>query len=147
MAFDSSVIEQIIRQAIREGQFDNLPGEGKPLNLDENPFEDQGWKLAYKLLKDNQLTLPWIADRQEIEAEIEAARAALLRTWQWRAQTAGKRGEAAWAEQEWLKAENEFRRKIHALNKRIRDYNLQAPRAEFQKALLSVEAEIRRVTG
>jgi DnaJ family protein C protein 28 len=147
MADENRAIDQIIQQAIREGQFDNLPGKGKPLKLDENPFEDQEWKLAFKVLKDNQFTLPWIADRREIEEEIEAARAALLRTWGWRQESIRKPGEAGRVEQEWQKAEKDFRRKIQTLNKRIRDYNLQAPRAAFQKTFLDVEAEIRKVTG
>ncbi|MGZ3629064.1 MAG: DnaJ family domain-containing protein, partial [Ktedonobacteraceae bacterium] len=31
-------IEEQIHQAQSRGEFDNLPGSGKPLNLDENPF-------------------------------------------------------------------------------------------------------------
>ncbi len=33
-------IDQIIQQAIQDGAFENLPGKGKPLNLDDNPHVD-----------------------------------------------------------------------------------------------------------
>ncbi len=36
-------IDEIIRQAMREGAFDNLPGKGKPLELIENPYLDREW--------------------------------------------------------------------------------------------------------
>ena len=42
-------IEEQIRRAIQEGKFDDLPGKGKPLKLDENPFEESEWRMANKI--------------------------------------------------------------------------------------------------
>jgi len=39
-----SPIDEIIRRAIEEGQFDDLPGKGKPLRLDEDPNSDPAWR-------------------------------------------------------------------------------------------------------
>ena len=44
--------DEAIRKAMEEGKFDNLPGKGKPLKLDEDPFEDPEWRLANKMLKE-----------------------------------------------------------------------------------------------
>ena len=55
-------IDQQIEEAQRSGKFDNLPGKGKPLKLNENPFQDPALDAAYTLLKDNDFTLPWIAE-------------------------------------------------------------------------------------
>ena len=53
-------IEEIIRQAMQEGKFDDLPGKGKPLNLDQNPHQDPDWRVAHHLLKSAGFSLPWI---------------------------------------------------------------------------------------
>ncbi|MFD1040543.1 DUF1992 domain-containing protein [Virgibacillus byunsanensis] len=50
---------EIIKKAEREGQFDNLPGKGKPLKLRQdylNPAEKQ----LYKTMKDNHVLPRWI---------------------------------------------------------------------------------------
>ena len=59
----NSLIDDIINEARDDGKFDNLTGEGKPLDLEENPYADDK-QLAYKLLKDNDFTLPWIDERK-----------------------------------------------------------------------------------
>ena len=68
-------IEEHLRKAIEEGKFDNLPGKGKPLHLDEaNPHADPEWELAYHMLKECGFSLPWIETIHEIEKDIDAAR-------------------------------------------------------------------------
>ena len=68
-----------------DGKFDNLPGKGKPLHLDEtNPHADPEWELAYRMLKESGYSLPWIETIREIEKDIEAARRDLQRAWKWR---------------------------------------------------------------
>src|SRR3990172_10749312 len=101
-------IEEIIQQAIKDGAFDNLPGKGKPLNLEDNPFIDPEWQLAYHLLKQNGFAPQFIEERQAIEVELAAAREALARSWAWRqkALAAGKR--ADWVQAEWGRAREKF---------------------------------------
>lgn len=48
--FDS-IVEKRIREAMEEGKFDNLPGHGKPLCLDDDSNVPDDLKLAYKILK------------------------------------------------------------------------------------------------
>ncbi|MDT8307674.1 MAG: DUF1992 domain-containing protein, partial [Anaerolineae bacterium] len=75
-----SVIERIIDEAAEKGAFDNLPGKGKPLKLNKNPYaSDQA--LAFELLQNNDYTLPWIDKRNEILEKIAALRAALAADW------------------------------------------------------------------
>ena len=48
----SKSVDLIIQQAIERGEFDNLPGKGKPIDLTayfDTPEED---RIAYALLKD-----------------------------------------------------------------------------------------------
>lgn len=130
--------DKIIREAIQSGKFDNLPGKGKPLKLDDNPFEDPEWRLANHLLKANDFTLPWLATRQEILADLEAARADFGRAW--------RRSRAAKTDPvEWQRAAQRMETQIEALNKRIRDYNLSAPESRFQLIVIRYEDEISRL--
>ena len=45
--------EDRIRQAQDDGVFDNLPGRGKPLNLDEDSSVPEDLRLTYKILKNS----------------------------------------------------------------------------------------------
>jgi DnaJ family protein C protein 28 len=130
-------IEESIEQAMRDGQFDNLSGKGKPLRLDEHPYEDPEWRLAHHLLKESGFTLPWIQLRQEIEAEIAEAHAALRRAWEWRQSAAG--------ETEWRQAQQAYTARIEQINRRIRDYNMQTPSLNFQMPALNAAREIDRL--
>jgi len=67
----ADVMDEVMEEAMRSGAFDNLPGRGKPLKLNNNPHAP-GTDLAYQLLKDNDYTLPWISERKEVIAAINA---------------------------------------------------------------------------
>ena len=135
-------IEEQIRQAMQAGKFDDLPGKGKPLHLEDNPHEDAARKMAYHLLRQGGFSLPWIELRQEIEAELEQARAALRRTWEWRQAALAQGQNPAGVQSEWQRAVEQFSAQLTQLNQRIRDYNLQAPSARFQRPLLKLEREL-----
>ena len=59
-----SAVDKQIREAEERGEFDNLPGKGKPLHLED---WDKEWGLAFHVLKQAGETLPWIALRNDIE--------------------------------------------------------------------------------
>jgi DnaJ family protein C protein 28 len=107
------ITEERIEQAMRDGTFDNLPGKGKPLKLDEDPGGDPAWRLAHHLLHSQGFTLPWIEMRREILADIERLR---------RDQTA-----FAAAEKRSAGLEARFAERTMALKRRILVYNLHAP--------------------
>ena len=50
MSFDK-LAEDRIRAAIDAGSFDDLPGKGKPLNLDEYFAVAEDWRMGVSLLK------------------------------------------------------------------------------------------------
>jgi hypothetical protein len=60
-----SAVDKQIREAEERGEFDNLPGRGKPLHLED---WDAEWGIAYHVLKQAGETLPWIALGRDIEA-------------------------------------------------------------------------------
>ena len=51
MDWMSSIVEEKIQEALRRGEFKNLPGSGKPLPLEDNRAVPQELQASYKLLK------------------------------------------------------------------------------------------------
>ncbi len=138
-------IDEIIRKAIEEGAFDNLPGEGKPLDLRENPFVEPEWRMAYRLLAQEGFALPWMEKRNQIEQELAAARANLSRTWVWYHEKA-EAGELNWSvERDWQQAVSRFTDRAADLNKRINAYNLEIPADVFYRRLVDAEGEIEEI--
>lgn len=138
-------IDEIIRRAIEEGKFNDLPGKGKPLHLDENPHLDPAWRAAYHLLQSSGYSLPWIETLREIESDLEVARADLARVWRWRASALENPAGALDAETEWRRAVLSFRERVQDLNRRIRDYNLVAPSTQFQRRMVNADREIELI--
>jgi hypothetical protein len=66
MDFISNVSEDKIKQAIKDGEFDNLPGKGKPLVLDEMDGIPRELRMAYKLLKNAGMLESENASRKEL---------------------------------------------------------------------------------
>jgi len=140
-------LDEEIRRAIRAGAFDDLPGKGQPLALDDNPHADPTWRLAYHLLRSGGHSLPWIEKRQAIEAELETAREALKRSWAWRNSAGAAEVGAAVAQAEWERALAGFQAVIQGLNKRIFDYNLEVPSDQLKRRSLNAGREIATITG
>jgi hypothetical protein len=70
IAFDF-IAEQRILQAIARGDFDDLPGAGKPLAIDDDPLVPIATRLAHRILKNAGFVPLEILDRREI-ARLEA---------------------------------------------------------------------------
>lgn len=141
MNFDI-VVENKLKEAFEAGVFDNLPGKGKPLNLNENPHEPAAWRMAYKMLRDQGFTLPWIAERKDIEEALEVALKQLAQAYR---ETHPTRQPNVWQRADWQRAQDTFGQFVVKLNKRIRDYNLQVPHAAVQRGLVVPAAEINQV--
>lgn len=65
-------IEKEIRDAMGRGEFSNLPGHGKPIRIESNPF-DPSMDMAYSRLKNAGYAPTWM----ELDRQITAARAEL----------------------------------------------------------------------
>ncbi len=60
------IIEERIRQAQKKGEFDNLPGVGKPLKFEDDSYIMGELRLAYKILKNADCIPPEIELKKEI---------------------------------------------------------------------------------
>src|SRR5437867_2171000 len=69
------IAERRLQEAIKAGEFDNLPGMGKPLkDLEDNPFIQEDMRAAFKVLSNSGYVPDWMVLAQQIDAEIERMR-------------------------------------------------------------------------
>ena len=132
-----ALVEQRIQEAMERGEFDNLPGKGKPLRLDDNPYLEPGQELAFGLLKRNGFAPEWIERDKEIRKEIDTVRHRLRQAWQQQDNPAG--------EEKWKAAIARFETTLIKLNRKIDDFNLTVPVPSLQRSRLRLEKEVQAV--
>ena len=60
------LVEQRLSEAVSRGEFDALPGAGKPLALDDDPLVPEELRLAYRILKNAGFVPPEVQSLCEI---------------------------------------------------------------------------------
>jgi hypothetical protein len=69
------LVEQKLAEAVSRGELDNLPGAGRPLDLDDDKLVPEELRVAYRILKNAGCVPP------EVEARAKAVKKlALLKT-------------------------------------------------------------------
>ena len=76
MNFDK-LVESIIKEAMERGEFDNLPGKGKPIDLSAYFDTPEDLRVAYSVLKNAGMTSREVELLKEI-AELKQIHAAML---------------------------------------------------------------------
>lgn len=61
------IVEERIRRAQAQGEFDHLPGSGRPLDLEENGWVPEDLRMAFKILKNADCLPPEIELRKDIQ--------------------------------------------------------------------------------
>jgi len=144
-----SYIDRQIRKAIEDGEFNDLPGEGKPLNLDINENTPDEMQMAYKILRDAGLAPDWIMDGKALDAKVDELLGRLRRAA--RAYEAamnlpnGTSVSRAQAESAWRNAQAKMTASAAKLNQEITTYNLKVPAGVTHKLTVNMGREIRRV--
>jgi len=72
MLFQKNVDEKI-KEAIARGEFDNLPGKGKPLNLDAYFATPEHLRIGYSILKGAEI----VPEEMELLKQIEGLKRSL----------------------------------------------------------------------
>lgn len=62
----SKIAEQRIREAIEGGEFDNLSGAGRPLNLGDETWIPEDLRMSYRVLKNAGCIPPELELRNEV---------------------------------------------------------------------------------
>jgi hypothetical protein len=62
----NELVEQRIREAMRKGEFQGLPGEGEPLRLDDDPLVPEELRMAYRVLRNAGYVPPEVEALREL---------------------------------------------------------------------------------
>lgn len=67
----STIAEKRIEDAVKKGDFDNIPGQGKPLVLEDMSNVAPELRMAYKILRNAGCLPPELEERKEIGRLVE----------------------------------------------------------------------------
>lgn len=92
LSYFARVVEERIREAQREGAFDNLPGRGKPLQLEDQSLIPEDLRMSYHILRNAHVLPPGAELRKEIHTlqdllkyvEDEGERRAMAKEIEWK---------------------------------------------------------------
>lgn len=142
-----TIVDKQIREARDQGKFDNLRGAGKPITIDKNVYAgDQ--ELAYKLLKDNDFTLPWIADRNAAIDAIDLFRQQIAHQYRLigpEVEALFRAGRADIARARWTPLLDEWRANLRRVNQQIDMVNLHVPVRRLELMRLTLDGELKRL--
>jgi len=119
-----SHVDQMIREAQARGDFDNLPGSGKPLKLEDDVYAGD-MASAYRIAKNANAAPLWVQLDREIGQDREALDAMLERSARYLMEL---RGPAATREAARLQARKVYLEKAAELHKKVVEYNTIRPR-------------------
>lgn len=131
----SQLAEKIIQKAMDEGIFEDLSGKGNPLSFEEESGTPPEWRVAFRILKNANLSPRWIELDKEIRIELEEARYQLGQA----LELFGSEGDR------WDRAVQQFTLRINQLNDFMKELNLIVPEVRFQRRELRVNEEIEHV--
>ncbi|KAF5473737.1 hypothetical protein F2P56_005699 [Juglans regia] len=113
-----NVVEQRIWHSMEEGQFENLPGKGKPLNLSTNPHADPAEDTLYRILSKNGCAPEWVELNKEIRSQISEWRSTLKKAWANRCN-----GDHS----TWIESSEALKAQLRDINNKVFRYNLIVP--------------------
>jgi hypothetical protein len=132
-------IDIAIRKAMEAGEFDNLPGQGQPLDLNTNPYVPPEMQLAYKIMKQNGIAPDWIVQSKTLTAKFES--------WESRLKTAYKTYVKTNNVVTWLTAKEKLREDAEKLNKELVAFNLKLPPGVAHRPLINIRIAIERLSA
>jgi Domain of unknown function (DUF1992) len=140
-------IEEQIQEAMKRGEFDNLAGTGKPLNLDDDHLAGDKTS-AYRLLKQNGYAPPEIELLKEIKRENERVEQQMNRLRSQARDLQTRRVSPLASERRAYnesveKAAAAYEEKLRALNRKILTFNLSVP-ATMHMTFLNVEQKMQQ---
>jgi hypothetical protein len=137
----------MLAKAIEQGDFDNLEGAGKPLNLNESPFESE-LHMVHKILKDNGYAPHWI----ELNKDINTLKAKLdkeVDDFKKYTQIVFREERNSGAIRHFEQKKNIFytqsRERFEVISKKILDYNLCCPVSSLGRSNFDVDIEMDRI--
>ncbi|SRR5579883_447590 len=142
----ADLVDDQIRAAQEQGDFDNLPGAGKPLKLDDNPYAGDR-ALAFHLLQQNNMLPRELDIGHELDAEIARAEkllAELRRQRDWLLKQQGTSRERARAAYARLRDEyaTRYEQALRDIRSKILTLNIIAP-STMHRPLIDIDEKLR----
>lgn len=76
-----NIVEKRIWQSMEEGDFENLPGKGKPLDVSTNPHAAPDEDTLYRILSKNGCAPEWVELNKQIRNDAADWRTSLKKAW------------------------------------------------------------------
>ena len=136
---------------VNHGDVSHLPGAGEPLNLEDDSHIPTEFRVAHKIMKDNNVQPTWIMLGQELNEKRESILKQLrqgVRNYCGRlqdAQRANHPGAEIMVENDWQHTLSRLRNATDRYNKRILDFNLTAPQGIPHKLPIRFEKELEQL--
>ncbi|XP_051113988.1 uncharacterized protein LOC127239742 [Andrographis paniculata] len=140
-----NVVEQRVWHAMEEGQFENLPGKGKPLDLNSNPHADPAEDTLYRILNKNGCAPEWVELNKEIRNNISTWRSNLTKAWM-------DCKSMCEDDPKWLKLSDALKLQLRDLNNKVFRYNLIVPSGrqmfgfKWEKEIDRLKAQLQKET-
>jgi hypothetical protein len=150
-----AMAERRIRDALESGELKVEGGPDKKLDLEENPFVPEEWRLAFRVLKSGNYRPDWIDLANDIENDLAAWRTVADRHFAFLrrrldALTADAGGlrrlreEVAALKQRHARATAFHARLLDEINQKIHRYNATVPASSLMRPTLARDEEMRR---
>ena len=132
-------VDIAIRKAMEAGEFNNLPGEGQPLDLSIDPYTPSDMQLAHKIMKQNGIAPDWIVHAKTLTAKLDL--------WQSRLNAAHKTYNKTNNLVAWQTAKEKLGEDAEKLNKEVVAFNLKLPPGVAHRPLINLRIAIERMSG
>ncbi len=132
-------VDIAIRKAMEAGEFNNLPGEGQPLDLNVDPYTPADMQLAYKIMKQNGIAPDWIVQSKVLDAKLDS--------WLSRLNAAHKIYRTNNNIAGWITAKEKLGEDAEKLNKEVVAFNLKLPQGMAHRPLLNLQRAVERMSG
>ncbi|XP_076949411.1 uncharacterized protein LOC143622045 [Bidens hawaiensis] len=113
-----NVVERRIWHSMEEGHFENLPGKGKPLNLNTHSHADPAEDTLYRILSRNKCAPEWIELNKGIRDDVAEWRLRLKKGWAHK-----ESGDMS----KWDEYSDSLKVQIRSINNKVFRYNLIVP--------------------
>lgn len=135
-------VEDMIQESMARGEFDNLPGSGKPLKFSvENPYVDSMTQKLNQILINNGFVPEWITLDKEIKEETQNLRKILAEE----RSRFGSYPLGSAAQDKWNTRIKQYVQSVKNLNLKIDKFNMSAPQTVKQKIHFRLEKEAQKI--
>ncbi|VDN56931.1 unnamed protein product [Dracunculus medinensis] len=144
------MVEDMIVESMKRGDFNNLKGMGKPLAEQEsNPYIDNVEFKINQILINNGFAPPWIMKNAEIQENIKLFRSKIRM--EYAKYVVSRDGVSltsnVLAQSKWNNITKEMEETVNAINKAVKDYNLLTPSVYRQLFTLSFVQEMNKAVA